>query len=134
MNWTDVGEIIKALGPAFTAAAAWFAAVIGYRGLTKWRQETIGKRKFEIAEEVLADFYEAREIITFARFRGYSREEGASRPTEIWETESDFRALNAYFVPAERLAKRASFSLGSKPTGTAFSPFLESSSPSPLMR
>jgi hypothetical protein len=57
----------------------------------------------------LADFYEAREIITFTRFRGYSREEGASRPTEIWETESDFRALNGYFVPAERLAKKSEF-------------------------
>jgi hypothetical protein len=32
-------------------------------GLEKWRRETIGKRKVELAKEVLADFYQARDII-----------------------------------------------------------------------
>jgi hypothetical protein len=37
-------------------------AYIGYRGLTKWREERIGKRRVELAEDVLADFYQARDM------------------------------------------------------------------------
>jgi hypothetical protein len=40
-----VGEVIRAVAPVFTAGAACFGAYIGYRGLEKWRAETIGKRK-----------------------------------------------------------------------------------------
>ena len=36
-------------------------------GLDKWRRETIGKRKAEVAEETLTALYEAREIIESVR-------------------------------------------------------------------
>ncbi len=54
MKWVDVAEAVKAIAPVFTAGAACFGAYIGYRGLERWRAETIGKRKAELAEEVLA--------------------------------------------------------------------------------
>ncbi len=60
MGWSDVSELVKVLGAVATACAAWFAAYTAYRGLQKWRDETLGKRKTELAEQVLASFYEAR--------------------------------------------------------------------------
>jgi hypothetical protein len=67
MDWTSVREVVKMLAPVATAGAAWFAASIAYRGLNKWRSETLGKRKAEIAEATLASVYEMEEILRLAR-------------------------------------------------------------------
>lgn len=109
MNWTLLGDVVKVLAPVATAGAAWFAAVIAYRGLNKWRAETIGKRRAELAEEVLADFYQARDIINAARSPGSFSHEGATRQKANWESEDDTRTLNAYFAAAERLNKKVDF-------------------------
>ena len=42
MDWEVVGEVVKVVGlvaPVATAGAVWFAAIIAYRGLNKWRAE-----------------------------------------------------------------------------------------------
>lgn len=67
MTAGDFGEIVKSLAAVATALAAWFAASIAYRGLEKWRSETLGKRKAELAANVLAAVYEMEEIIRSAR-------------------------------------------------------------------
>jgi hypothetical protein len=109
MSWTDVGEVIKAIAPVFTAGAACTGAFIAYRGLTKWHTEMVGKRRVELAEEVLADFYQARDIIGAARSPfGYSHE-GLSRQKSENETPEDTRILNSYFAASERLASKADF-------------------------
>ncbi len=86
-----------------------FAAGQGIRSLNAWHSETVGKRKMELAEQALADFYEAREIIEGARTSVSFGDEGSSRQKGDWETEEDTRTLNAYYVPAERLAKASEF-------------------------
>ncbi len=53
MGWSDIGELVKVLGAVATACAAWFAAYTAYRGLQRWRDETLGKRKTEVAEQVM---------------------------------------------------------------------------------
>ena len=67
MSWSEIGEFTKAVAPVFTAAAACTAAWIGVRGLEKWRAETLGKRKAEIAEATLTSVYEMEEILKEAR-------------------------------------------------------------------
>jgi hypothetical protein len=108
-GWATAGELIKAVAPVFTAGAACAGAYIAYQGLTKWRAEAIGKRKVELAEEVLANFYEAREIILAARMPGSLGNEGDTRQKGPNETEADTRTLNAYFTVAERLSKKTEF-------------------------
>lgn len=49
------------------AGAAVCTTFFAWRALTKWREETIGKRRLEIAEETLASFYQVREVIHDAR-------------------------------------------------------------------
>jgi hypothetical protein len=108
MSWSDIGEFTKAVAPVFTAAAACTGAWIGWRGLTKWRAETIGKRKAELAEDVIADFYEAKEIILDARIPGSTvPDEGHTRPTMEDETPEETKQYNAYSYVVERLAKRS---------------------------
>lgn len=109
MCWGAVGEVIKSVAPIFTAAAACSGAYIAYRGLTKWHEETVGKRRIELAEAVLADFYQACDIIKAARSPfGYSHE-GLSRQKGENETESDTQLLNSYFAATERLASKVDF-------------------------
>jgi len=71
--------------------------------VTRW------KRHVELAEEVLADFYEAREVLVRVRHPGGFGNEGNSRKTADWETEDDTRVLNGYFVAIERLQKESAF-------------------------
>jgi broad specificity phosphatase PhoE len=68
--------VVEALAPAWLAAAGeaatGLAAIVAgwaaVRGLDDWRREAVGRRKAELAEEVLAQFYRAKDILTWARF------------------------------------------------------------------
>jgi hypothetical protein len=102
-------ELAKAIPSSVTAITAVVGVVIAARGLNRWRAETIGKRKAELTEEVLADFYQARDIINAARSPGSFGYEGATRQKADWESEDDTRTLNSYFVTIERLNKKHEF-------------------------
>jgi hypothetical protein len=108
--WSEIGEFIKAVAPVFTAGAACTGAWIGWWGLQKWRAETIGKRKAELAEDVIADFYEAKEISRDARIPGSTlADEGNSRPKREDETPEETKQYNAYYCVTERLSKKGEF-------------------------
>lgn len=103
MSWADFGEIIKTVAPVVTASAACFGAYLGYRGLEKWRVETIGKRKAELAEQALIAFYEARDVFLWVRSRGMRAGEGSSRTPAAGESQTQQEKRNTYFIPIERL-------------------------------
>jgi hypothetical protein len=67
------------------------------------------KRRMEFAEEILADFYEARDIIQAARSPAAFANEGLTRPKTEWETERDEGLLNSYYATTERLNGKAEF-------------------------
>ena len=67
------------------------------------------RRRTELAEEVLADFYQARDIMQAARSPGGFGDEGNTRSKEPWETEDDTRLLNSYFRTFERLNNKSEF-------------------------
>jgi hypothetical protein len=60
-------ELAKALPSVATAIAAIYGASIAKAGLNKWRAETIGKRRAELAETVLADFYRFEDVMRAVR-------------------------------------------------------------------
>jgi hypothetical protein len=60
-------ELAKALPSVATAIAAIYGASIAKAGLNKWRAETIGKRRAELAEAVLADFYRFEDVMRAVR-------------------------------------------------------------------
>lgn len=86
---------------AFTGAAV---AVLGYR---KWKPENIGKRKIELAEHILADFYQAKDVVEWARLpSGWSTEaEKRKRPAD--ESDDERAARDAYYRTIHRLVSNA---------------------------
>lgn len=105
-TWSDAGEISRTVGPLLTGAAAWFGAFIALKGLRKWRDEALGKRKAELAEQALAAFYCANDIIVHARHPLVLAHEMQSE-----EGLSDELATDADYAPAKRLfAEREHFS------------------------
>ncbi len=93
--------LVKAIPSVVTAITAIVGVVIAARGLNKWRAETIGKRKAELAQEVLADFYQARDIIDVARSPGGFGHEGDTRQKDDWESADDTRILKCPY-PRDR--------------------------------
>jgi hypothetical protein len=106
MEIGSYADWVTAVANLGVAAAAICAARLGFRGLNAWRMETIGKRKAELAEQVLADFYEARDVFQFARQPFTFNNEGSTRQKEAGETEADTQRLNTYFTVSERLLKK----------------------------
>lgn len=79
--------------------------MVAILGINSWRKETRWKRKYQLAEEVLGLFYQAKEGIEMARFPGSYAGEGSTRGIKENETEEETRKLNTAFVPIERLNK-----------------------------
>jgi hypothetical protein len=96
---------VQAVGTLLTGVATVLAGIAALRGLGAWRLETVGRRKAELAEEVLAQFYRARDILTWARFpiRTDDREVAA----QAGETAHDVGEKRRAFAPVERLAQES---------------------------
>lgn len=60
IDWPIVIDIIFKVGMLF----------IALYGLSTWKKEHIGKKKVELAEDVLTSFYEAFDVIKHIRFNG----------------------------------------------------------------
>jgi hypothetical protein len=87
----------------FTAAAAVTGAIIAILGYRKWKPESIGKRKIELAEQMLADFHQARDVIDYARTpTGWAIESDQRKPAK-GETSGERRRKDAYFRTFQRL-------------------------------
>ena len=97
------------IAEALTAFAALATATIAFMGLHSWRREMLGRRKSELAEKVLSEFYEARDLIRWVRFPGAFKGEGSTREPTNDETDEETRTLNALYVPIERLNSKAKF-------------------------
>lgn len=58
---------ITAVRDLVVAGAAISTATVGWKALNKWRDETVGKRRLEVAEDTLSAFYQVQETIYDAR-------------------------------------------------------------------
>jgi len=72
-------EIVKGLSTFATAFAAVFGIIFGVYNLRKWRHEHVGKKRIDLAEDVLAHFYEVRDAIQSIRSPFGHSGEGSSR-------------------------------------------------------
>ena len=82
------------------------ASVIMIYGITTWRREYIGKRKLELAEQVLVLFYEARDAIRFIRNPFNYEGEGTTRNSAPNETPEEKSINDNTYVVFERYTKR----------------------------
>lgn len=68
-DWTDIIQ----------SAAVIIASVVAIYGISAWKVEFLGKRKIELAEEVLALFYQVRDVIESIRSPFCYEGEGKTR-------------------------------------------------------
>ena len=104
MDWQAIGETARVLGAVATGGAACFAAFIAYRGLEKWRTETIGKRRYDVAVATLSLFYEMEEVIRAARMPLVVPHEMAPKAGV-----PDHVATDANYAPEARLLDHQDF-------------------------
>jgi len=78
------------------------AALFAMYGLDAWRREHIGKRRIELAEDVLALFYQARDAIGHIRSPFGFGGEGKSRKPAEGERPEHKDALDSAYVLIER--------------------------------
>ena len=93
-----LATIIQAISVVVAAASVTFA-------VTAWRREYTGKRNIELAEEVLALFYQARDVIAYIRSPFSFSGEGTTRPAPDNETPDEKRINNQVYVVFERYNK-----------------------------
>jgi len=82
------------------------ASIVAICGISAWRKEFQGKRRIELAEEVLVLFYEARDAITAIRSPFGFLGEGLTRKPQEAETEQEKEARDRAYVVYERFDKR----------------------------
>lgn len=94
-SWLDVVQ----------TGAVVIASGVAIYGIDAWKREHVGKRRIELAEEVLAMFYEARDAIHDVRAPFSFGGEGATRPPGENETSERKKALDSAYVTIERLKR-----------------------------
>jgi hypothetical protein len=82
---------------------------ISIEKLNHERQQAIFKRRFDLAEQVLADAYQFRDMMAYVRNGAVFQGEGDTREKEKFETDNEARNRRTYFVPLERLQARSEF-------------------------
>jgi hypothetical protein len=89
-----------------TSISVAVAAIAFVVGINAWRREFVGKRKIELAETVLALFYEAQDAIREIRNPFSFGGEGTTRERQEYEREDESKILDQAYVVFERYQKR----------------------------
>lgn len=95
MSLKDWAEIAQ-------SASVILASLFAIYGIDAWRREFVGKRRIELAEEVLALFYQARDIIGSIRSSFGYVGEGETRKPGPNEKPEHKEALDSAYVLIER--------------------------------
>lgn len=98
---------LKDLTDLIQSGAVIIASIVAIYGITAWRVEFVGKRRIELAEEVLAHFYQARDIINSIRSSFGYEGEGKTRKSGLNESPKDKDALDQAYVLIERYNRHA---------------------------
>jgi len=97
-------EIVTIAQSVAVISACW--AIIS--GIGAWKREFIGKRQIELAEQVLAKFFEVKDAIAFIRNPFSSSDEGKTRKKTDDELPSESNLLDRGYIVVERYVKKES--------------------------
>jgi hypothetical protein len=88
------------------AASIFFACWAIIAGIGAWRREFVGKRQIELAEQVLAKFFEIRDAVAHIRNPFSRNDEGSTRQHGDHETPDETDLLNRGYIVIERYTTR----------------------------
>ena len=109
IDWAGTGAMMQGFAALGAATAAGFTAYFASKALTAWRGEMVGRRKAELAEEVLAATYEATEKIKESRIPMAFSGEGVTFHVPEGVTPQQRANAQALYAPAERLVSNPEF-------------------------
>lgn len=92
-------ELVAKMGASLATIAAAATAIYG---VSAWRREHIGKRKAELAEETLVNFYHAADVIRMMRAPERYTDEGTSRKAPRGESAEEKTARDRAHIAIER--------------------------------
>jgi hypothetical protein len=100
----SIAQWVAASGTAATGLATLIGGWVAIRGIDAWQAEVVGRRKAELAEEVLSQFYRARDALIWARLPDHPAFE-----TEIGNARSEERDRRhrSLVSPIERLTEES---------------------------
>lgn len=75
-------------------------------GVGAWKREFIGKRQIEVAELVLAKFFEVKDAIAYIRNPFFSSDEGKTRQRRKGESSAESELLDRGYIVVERYSKK----------------------------
>jgi hypothetical protein len=107
-----VDELLKTLPSIVQAVSILVTSIFAIISLRAWRRQLIGKRRFEVAEEVILAAHRAQGALEWIR-NGFSfSTEAEDRPKPSGETENEARLRDSYYVPLKRLRDSAETFIG----------------------
>jgi hypothetical protein len=77
-------------------------------GIGAWKREFIGKRQIELAEQILAKFFEVKDAIAFIRNPFSNSDEGKTRKKSEKEQPDESTLLDRGYIVVERYLKKES--------------------------
>lgn len=93
-----------------TSLLAFVAAIVGLFAFRSWKKKIKYQKKFELAEEILANIYIAQGVINSMRFPASNKSEGKTREVGDGETPQQKEILDkAYIIKERYLNKSESF-------------------------
>jgi len=108
MDWVEVTTriVLSAVSSLATVVAAIVAAGTAVWGICAWRREHTGKRRIDLAEEVLALVYEIHDVLASVRSPLGHSEEGQTCPSMPDATDKEKAMLCTAYIPIERCDSR----------------------------
>lgn len=106
MELGSVADWISSLSDIVLAVAAATAAYQGIKSLSAWKAEATGRRRMELAEDVLVEFHEVRDLMRAIRSPLSYSSEGKTRKREPGESNDVAGRKDTYFVILERFDAR----------------------------
>jgi hypothetical protein len=99
MLWGENMETILQILQSVSIIIACWVAIFG---INAWRREFIGKRRIELAEEVLGAFFAVKDAISYIRSPVSYTDEGSTRKKQNYETEEETKIMNRAYIVFER--------------------------------
>lgn len=98
--------IVDTTSSVIVGAAAIVTSFTAITGINAWRREYIGKRRVDLAEEVLSLFYEAKDALSAMRSPLGFEGEGTTREASDGESQQQKEIRDQAYVIVERYQKR----------------------------
>ena len=99
----NIANVITSISASISVVIAALSFVLG---VAAWKREFIGKRQIELAESVLAMFYEVEDAIREIRNPTSYEGEGKTRKRAENEIQAESQLLDKAYVVFERYQKR----------------------------